>query len=119
MARGGKRQGAGRKQGSISRMAKQARAKAEATGQLPHEFLLAVVRGEKMGKWTPKPAQRIDAAKAAAPYFAPKMAAAELILKGNPFAQLFEFLEANRRRGLLPSPACQPTTPKPDEPGSS
>ena len=42
---------------------------------LPHGFLLAVVRGEAVDGVVPTLAQRIDAAKAAAPYFAPRLAA--------------------------------------------
>ena len=45
---------------------------------LPHEFLLAVCRGEMVGGVTPSFEQRLDAAKAAAPFFAPKLAAVDL-----------------------------------------
>ncbi len=42
---------------------------------LPHGFLLSVVRGEAVDGVVPTLAQRIEAAKAAAPYFAPRLAA--------------------------------------------
>lgn len=41
----------------------------------PHGFLLAVVRGETVDGTKPTLSQRIEAAKAAAPYFAPRLAA--------------------------------------------
>lgn len=56
-------------------MAAAARASAAQTGLLPHEFLLSVMRGTRIcGGERPSIAQRLDAAKAAAPYFAPRMA---------------------------------------------
>ena len=88
----------GRPLGSMSRLAKEAREKAQATGLLPHEFLLAVARGERITRWVPHPdprqaaagvvieevekygfEERIDAAKAAAPYYAPKISTVEVI----------------------------------------
>lgn len=101
MPRGGKREGAGRKAGAITKMAKEARTKAQATGQLPHEFLLSIVRGEAVDDVVPKLADRIDAAKAAAPYFAPRMSATDIAVTGNPFTQLFEVLNASGRKGLV------------------
>lgn len=77
MARGGKRPGAGRPQGRVNAMSQKAREEAAKTGQLPHEFLLAVSRGEKVGEYEPTFEDRLDAAKAAAPYYAPKLAAVE------------------------------------------
>lgn len=58
-------------------MSKAAREAAAATGELPHELLLRVSRGEAIGDHKPDFAERITAAIAAAPYFAPKMAAVE------------------------------------------
>jgi len=77
MPRGGRRPGAGRKPGSVSRMTQLAREKAASTGELPHEFLLRVARGDAVDGAVPTLAQRIDAAKAAAPYYAPRLAALE------------------------------------------
>ncbi|WP_199235164.1 hypothetical protein [Azospirillum sp. TSA6c] len=74
MPRGGARPGAGRKVGAVQKVAREAREKAAASGMLPHEFLLAIMRDEVAGE-TPTFEQRLDAAKAAAPYYAPKLAA--------------------------------------------
>jgi hypothetical protein len=73
MAAGGRRQGAGRKTGSVNRISQRARDEATKTGELPHEFLLRVSRGEKIGEHEPGFLERVDAAKAAAPYFAPRL----------------------------------------------
>ncbi|WP_376960120.1 hypothetical protein ABNQ39_20630 [Azospirillum sp. A26] len=74
MPRGGARPGAGRKVGAVQKVAREAREKAAAAGMLPHEFLLAVMRNDLPGE-QPTFDQRLDAAKAAAPYYAPKLAA--------------------------------------------
>jgi hypothetical protein len=42
---------------------------------LPHEFLLAVARGRSIMGRKPTPAERRDAAKEAAPYYAPRLRA--------------------------------------------
>ena len=81
---GGHRVGAGRPLGSVAEVTKIAREAAREKGLLPHEFLLAVTRGEpirdKDGTETkPTMAQRMEAAKAAAPYYAPRMATVEVI----------------------------------------
>lgn len=67
-------------------MEARARDAALAQGELPHVFLLRVMRGEPITqffydqdgfivekKWLPSPEDRVDAAKAAAPYHAPKL----------------------------------------------
>lgn len=77
MSHGGKRPGAGRPKGVVSKLAAAAVEKAKATGDLPHEFLLRVVRGESIDGMSPSIEQRIHAAIAVAPYFAPKLAAVE------------------------------------------
>lgn len=87
----GKNKG-GRPKGSMSKIAKAARINALATGELPHEFLLRVSRGEVItrrvigedGKVTEIREDydfpmRMDAAKSAAPYFAPKISTVEVI----------------------------------------
>lgn len=96
MSRGGARAGAGKPKGRIATVSAKARAEAAATGLLPHEWLLMVARGEpikqrrlqisvdKKGKevsreWIeeeiyPDFPTRVDAAKAAAPFYAPKLA---------------------------------------------
>lgn len=77
----------------MSKLAHQAREKAALTGELPHEFLLRVARGEAIFREDVDPSTgkiirvkevydfpvRIDAAKAAAPYFAPKISTVEVI----------------------------------------
>jgi hypothetical protein len=60
--RGGKREGAGRKPGSVSRFDAEARQRALA-GETPLDFLLSIMRDENEEKRV-----RIDVAKAAAPY---------------------------------------------------
>ncbi len=87
----GKR-GRGRPVGSLNKITQEARLRAMEQGDLPHEFLLRVSRGELIktkvvdedGVITfrydqPDLDKRIDAAKAAAPYYAPKLATVELI----------------------------------------
>lgn len=83
----------GRPVGALSRLAKENRERAAATGELPHEFLLRVARGEVIYRDFIDPVSgsktqvqehydlpvRIDAAKAAAPYFAPKISTVEVI----------------------------------------
>ena len=82
MPSGGKRKGAGRPPGSATRRTREIANKAAASGLLPHEFLLAVARGEAIEGVTPTFADRLDAAKAAAPYFAPRLAAVDLKAEG-------------------------------------
>lgn len=77
MPSGGPRPGSGRKPGGANIMSLKAREEAAKTGELPHMFLLRVTRGEKINGYEPTFEERIDAAKAAAPFFAPKMAAIE------------------------------------------
>lgn len=98
--RGGAREGSGRPKGARQTLTKKAREAARLTGKLPHEILLDAARGEcfkikrevieyyesgpmrgqeKCRKWIddyywPDYSERIDAAKAAAPYYAPKLA---------------------------------------------
>lgn len=89
MPRGGARPGAGRPKGRLPGRAAEIAA-ARALGELPHEFLARIARGDeitlgvvtKKGKETPITCyptldQRIDAAKAAAPFFAPRLAQVE------------------------------------------
>ncbi|MEO7323946.1 MAG: hypothetical protein ABIW82_03880 [Dokdonella sp.] len=76
---GGRREGAGRKAGSFNKMTKRAREEAAKAGELPHEFLLRVARGEEIDGHTPEFGERVDAAKAAAPYYAPRLAATNVV----------------------------------------
>lgn len=101
MPSGGRREGAGRKPGSTSKVMTEARVRARATGQLPHEFLLSVVRGEPVDGRRPSLDQRIDAAKASAPFYAPKMATSEVTLTTNPLKELMDQINANGRKALI------------------
>ena len=83
MSRGGRRTGAGRPKGAVSRLTTEAVTKAKTTGILPHEFLLKIVRGEDIDGTLPSIEQRIHAAIAVAPYFAPKLASIEQKMESN------------------------------------
>ena len=73
MARGGSRPGAGRKPGAPNK-ATQERQKAVAeSGMTPLDYLLSVMRDTEMDT-----DGRLEAAKAAAPYVHPRLAAVEL-----------------------------------------
>lgn len=63
MALGGARAGAGRKKGGHNKLAEEAIQSAKATGIMPLDYLLQVMRDAGSDE-----ARRIDAAKAAAPY---------------------------------------------------
>lgn len=86
----------GRPEGSMNRLARESRERAEQTGALPHELLLQWARGEPMTRrvpgehgdpadpktWEveyipPEPDDMRDCAKAAAPFFAPKISTVE------------------------------------------
>lgn len=83
----------GRPLGATNRLAIEARQRAQETGLLPHEILLSMARGEPQIEYLVDPStnqtvqrmvsldieQRKDAAKAAAPYFAPKISTVEVI----------------------------------------
>jgi hypothetical protein len=76
MARGGKRTGAGRKPGAVNVRTQEAVARAEATGLLPHELLCAWAQGREIGGVVLTSVRdRIDCAKAAAPFYAPQRSA--------------------------------------------
>ena len=70
MTRGGSRQGAGRKPGSTNRFSKELLARAKTEGDLPIDYLLAIMRDVSQDTRL-----RIDAAKAAAPYVHQKLSA--------------------------------------------
>ena len=69
---GGARTGAGRKPGAIRKATAAAQAKAAATGILPLDFMLNHMRDEKAPI-----AERLDMAKAAAPYVHAKLSSIE------------------------------------------
>lgn len=73
MARGGKRDNAGRKPGVPNKASAERQAEIAASGVTPLEYMLTVLRDE-----TKSIEARMDAAKAAAPFVHPKLAAVEL-----------------------------------------
>lgn len=91
----------GRPKGSRSIVTSKARQAAMATGLLPHEWLLKVARGEMVQQQIPTRdvetgvvtyelrevypdlETRLDAAKAAAPFYAPKLATQNVNMKGS------------------------------------
>lgn len=91
-----------KKPGTISKRTvfMEAIAKHADDGELPHELLLRVSRGDriKIGEADGKPIyyipsfeERVDCAKAAAPYFAPKLSAVEVV-RGATDAELLELI---------------------------
>jgi hypothetical protein len=71
--RGGYRPGAGRKPGSKNKKSAELIAEIEATGETPLEFMLRVMR-DKAKPW----ADRMEMAKAAAPYVHAKLSSVEM-----------------------------------------
>lgn len=72
MARGGKRDGAGRKIGAIAAVNREARARALESGESPLDYMLRVMRDE-----TSEPERRDRMAQGAAPYVHAKLASVE------------------------------------------
>jgi hypothetical protein len=72
MARGGKREGAGRKPGVPNTKTKELVEKVEASGLTPLNYMLAILRDEALSR-----EDRFEAAKAAAPFVHAKLAAVE------------------------------------------
>lgn len=72
MARGGVRDGAGRKPGVANKASIERQAEVAASGMTPLDYLLKLMRDEDGDK-----AVRLEAAKAAAPYVHPKLASVE------------------------------------------
>lgn len=70
--RGGKRDGAGRPSGAITRASREAIRVAEHTGEMPRDYMLRVMRDPKAD-----PARRDDMAKAVAPYFHHRLSSIE------------------------------------------
>lgn len=105
MARGGAQPGSGRPKGAVSKVTAKAKLAAMETGLLPHEWLLKVSRGEAIehkrwkiiydAKGNEKGREliteevyadfptRIDAAKAASPYYAPRLAVQNVSINAN------------------------------------
>jgi hypothetical protein len=80
--RGGRRSGAGRKPGSATKKTREIAEKAMEQGITPLEFMLNIMRAEAPETEDPRlmldaMAMRFEAAKAAAPYMHPRLAAVE------------------------------------------
>ncbi len=73
MARGGRREGAGRKAGVPNRATAERQAEIAASGLTPLEYMLSIMRNEDA-----KVEDRFEAAKAAAPYVHPKLSTVEM-----------------------------------------
>ena len=75
---------------------------AASTGKLPHELLLATARGEATpGLPKPTEEQIMDARKASAQFYAPKLmaVAAKVNTPGDPWEELLQFAKG-KSRGL-------------------
>lgn len=70
--KGGKRVGAGRKPGSVTRKTREIAEKTLASGLSPLEYLLSIMRNDSLEQNV-----RVDAAKSAAPYIHPRLSNVE------------------------------------------
>lgn len=77
MTHGGARKGAGRKPGSATTKTRQIAEKAASEGLTPLEFMLQVLRDV-----TKDDAERMEAAKSAAPYIHPRLSAVDANVEG-------------------------------------
>lgn len=105
----------GRPPGATNRLTQEAVAKARETGLLPHEILLDMARGNPQQEITIDPMtgkhvvsyvaldvdQRRDAAKAAAPYYAPKISTVEVIRNVDDAELDFIIAELAAQTGLV------------------
>lgn len=78
MARGGSRPGAGRKQGATTKRTREIADRAVAEGISPLEYMLARMRDPEVSD-----DDRMEMAKAAAPYVHPKLSSIEANLNGD------------------------------------
>ena len=76
MARGGKREGAGRKPGSATRRTREIADAIAETGLTPLDYMLGILRDE-----TADASARFEAAKQAAPYCHARLAAVDVAAK--------------------------------------
>jgi len=94
---GGKRPGAGRKPGSKDRYNREEIEKARAEGIMPLDYLLEVVRDKKAKK-----RDRMDAAKAAAPYCHKRMPQdIDATVNGNFLFEVMKYADATK--GKVPN----------------
>lgn len=88
MAHGGKRVGAGRKQGSANKLDQKVREQADDGGLMPAPYLLSLVRDESL-----KMEERRTAAIAAAPYYHARLQSSEV--KGNVRVEIIDLADAH------------------------
>lgn len=79
MARGGVRSGAGRKTGAVTQRSRDiANGVIEDTGETPLEFMLKIMRDDQATR-----AERLDMAKAAAPYVHARLSSVDAKVQGD------------------------------------
>lgn len=88
MSRGGRREGAGRKPGSATKRTREIAERAASEGITPLEYMLQVMRDENQEQ-----SVRLDAAKAAARFVHPALAAIEANVAVSSHEQALEELE--------------------------
>jgi hypothetical protein len=93
--RGGKREGSGRKPGSVARIDAEARQRALAGGMMPLDYLLSIMRDETEDK-----RERLDAAKAAAPYCHARLTSTELSGPNGGTIEIRDVTDQDRARAL-------------------
>lgn len=96
--RGGKREGAGRKPGGVNKMSSRAREEAAKTGELPHELLLRVARGDSFSGHRPSFQERFNAMKAILPVYSARLAAVDRALPDEFIAHLVEAVGRDAKR---------------------
>ncbi len=104
MARGGKRQGAGRKVNQLTKRTREIAIQSVVEGETPLEFLISVMRNSSH-----KMEMRLDAAKAAATYVHPKLANVQHGGDGKNPIELRSSVEVTIVDSETPSPARIPS----------
>jgi hypothetical protein len=114
----------GRPKGSLNKFSKDNIKRAQAGGELPHEFLLRIARGEVIEtpilnsetgevryiKQVPDLPMRVDAAKNAAPYFAPKLSAVQVMQNADDSDLDSIIAELAAQAGVGPGPGGEGTS---------
>lgn len=69
------------------------------TGEFPHEILLRICQGRRIGKYRPTRKDRLRAAKAAAPYYAPRLRATVAVpnVQSDVWAEIVTLVEGEPR----------------------
>lgn len=103
--RGGPRPGAGRPKNSRNKVSKEERAKYEASGELPLDYMMRIMRDARYPK-----ARRDEMAKAAAPYFHARLSSTEVkVAKGDKFRKASEDMEPKEAMEAYMSTMNMPT----------